>query len=189
MKEFVFAVVMLAILLMSSSLVLSVLSPLSRIWPPPKRSSWQFWWTWVLTIVIWVGLHALAALDWNSFVFPRFLRLLGGLLLVAGSGIALWGIRTLNVVNSLGLQRGLVESGPYRFSRNPQYLGDILLLIGGILLANSTLVTIAGALTLLMPLLAPFAEEPWLEARYGDAYRDYRTTVPRFVGLMRAVRP
>ena len=187
-RELVFAVVMLSILLMASSLVLSVLSPQSRIWPPPGRSSWQFWLTWALSIVIWVGLHVLAVLDWNNFLVPQFLRVLGGILFLAGSTAALRGIRVLGVVNSLGLQGGLVDDGPYRFTRNPQYLADILLLIGGILLANSTLVTVAAALTLLLPLLAPFAEEPWLEAQYGDSYRNYRTRVPRFIGRVRAVR-
>jgi hypothetical protein len=29
---------------------------------------------------------------------------------------------------------------------------------------------------------APYLEEPWLEQRYGDAYRQYKSKVPRFLG-------
>ena len=36
-------------------------------------------------------------------------------------------------------------------------------------------------------LLMALAEEPWLEATYGSAYRSYREDVPRFYNIRRAV--
>ena len=32
--------------------------------------------------------------------------------------------------------------------------------------------------------LSPFAEEPWLRERFGEAYRDYAARVPRFLGAI-----
>ncbi len=36
-------------------------------------------------------------------------------------------------------------------------------------------------LGLVILIMAPFAEEPWLEETYGEAYRRYRARTPRFL--------
>ena len=46
---------------------------------------------------------------------------------------------------------------------------------------NSMLLWIAHALLILVFVIAPMAEEPWLEEQYGEAYREYRRGVPRFL--------
>ncbi len=73
-----------------------------------------------------------------------------------------------------------VESGPYRFVRNPMYTG--LLFVGlsmGVALANWL---IAALFTLVFALLAlrTTREETYLIAKFGDQYRDYMTRVGRF---------
>ena len=82
------------------------------------------------------------------------------------------------------------SAGPYRFTRNPQYLGDIVFFIGVGVIANSVFLWIAHLLLALVFVVAPLTEEPWLEEQYGDAYREYRKRVPRFCegwgGLARA---
>jgi protein-S-isoprenylcysteine O-methyltransferase Ste14 len=45
--------------------------------------------------------------------------------------------------------------------------------------------TVVGTLGVILNLLAPFTEEPWLEERFGDAYREYRERVPRFIRLVK----
>ena len=75
----------------------------------------------------------------------------------------------------------LVRRGPYGLSRNPQYLGFIIGLIGWALMANSALTLIASIVGIISLVLVPFAEEPWLLARHGAAYEEYKRTVPRFV--------
>jgi protein-S-isoprenylcysteine O-methyltransferase Ste14 len=75
----------------------------------------------------------------------------------------------------------LVTSGPFRRTRNPLYLSMALCYAGTALLLNR--------ITALF--LLPFAvraversaverEERYLECRFGDAYREYRTRVPRW---------
>jgi protein-S-isoprenylcysteine O-methyltransferase Ste14 len=76
----------------------------------------------------------------------------------------------------------IVESGPYRFTRNPIYLGMFLGLIG---------LAIAFDNLWLLMMLLPFAlvihygvvarEEAHLERKFGDAYRGYRSRVRRWL--------
>ncbi len=75
---------------------------------------------------------------------------------------------------------GFVASGPYRFTRNPQYLGDNILFVGVSIIANSLLLWIAHALPILVFFMAPLTEERWLEDQYGQAYREYRRKIRRF---------
>lgn len=82
----------------------------------------------------------------------------------------------------LALEGPFVEEGPYRYSRNPQYVGDIALPAGYILLTNSLALLLTGLLAIGWFALAPFAEEPWLRARFGRAYEEYLEKVPRFLG-------
>jgi protein-S-isoprenylcysteine O-methyltransferase Ste14 len=83
--------------------------------------------------------------------------------------------------NTSGLRDGFVARGPYLFTRNPQYLGDILMFTGVSIAANSEIVLVTHAFTSLVFLLAPMAEEPWLKEQYGETYTSYRRDVPRFL--------
>ncbi len=177
-----FAVDVVVLLIMLAGAVWSIVIPDRRIWPPPYRLSWQYSLSWVCSFVV-VGVNtALLFLDWNSWIFKSDFRfiisipvaLLGGLL-------TLRGVVSLGVINSSGLKGGFVSSGPYRFTRNPQYLGDIILLVGVGMIANSLLLWIAHALLILVFVLAPVTEEPWLEDQYGRVYREYRREIPRFL--------
>ena len=186
MTRIIFAVAVTGQTLLVGSLVLSILSPRKRIWPPSGRWSWQFWFTWSLTSVALAGGMILGFLDWNSWVLPHWVRLpVGGLLIAAGISFAFWGLRTLGSHASLGLGGELVSSGPYRYSRNPEYVGDIVALLGYAIVCNSLLVLVVAALGAAWFALAPYAEEPWLHRQLGDRYDDYARQVPRFIGFRR----
>ena len=111
---------------------------------------------------------------------------MGGALVVLGLGITGWG-RTLMAragtnVNPFQPTTALVTTGPFRFSRNPLYVGLTLAYLGGALLTNSVWV-----LALLVPVLLVMhygvvrREERYLEAKFGDAYRAYRGRVRRYL--------
>lgn len=78
---------------------------------------------------------------------------------------------------------GLVTSGPYRFSRNPQLVGWGLVL-GGISLAGRSprALLLVAAFFLAHELYLPIVERH-LELIFGKAYRRYRAEVPRYLYL------
>jgi protein-S-isoprenylcysteine O-methyltransferase Ste14 len=76
----------------------------------------------------------------------------------------------------------LVEAGPFRFGRNPIYLG-FLLGAAGLALAWGTLwgwVAVAACHALLDRLVIA-REEAYLANRFGAAYEDYRSRVRRWL--------
>jgi protein-S-isoprenylcysteine O-methyltransferase Ste14 len=103
--------------------------------------------------------------------------------IVTGSIITIWGIMTLSEYQSLGLKGNIITDGPYQYSRNPQYLGFILLYSGLILTTFSFMVLVTGLLLIAMFFILPFSEEPWLLQEYGKAYEDYVAKIPRFIGI------
>ena len=178
----VLAVTLAADFLLSGSLAVTLLHSDLELWPPPGRNSWQYWLTWISTQLFAIGTVALGALDRGSIPLPTAIRLgLGLPLLIAGLSLALWAVRSLGVESSLGLGGPIERSGPYRFSRNPQYVGDIAVIAGFVLLSSSWLALISGLIGGLWFVLAPLAEEPWLRARYGGDYEEYFENTPRFL--------
>lgn len=78
----------------------------------------------------------------------------------------------------------LVTSGPYAYSRNPIYAGNVLLTIGlAFAFANAWLLATAAAEAALVRRLAIMPEERHLEARFGEAWRVYRARTSRWLGV------
>lgn len=180
----VFLMVLASGILEIGGLLATLRWPRLGVWPPPGRQSWQFWFIWSLAIVYIAGITAIGILDWGTFWLQHWSRfLVGGPLVVVGNWLGLWGVLTLGSHQSLGLAGQLVTSGPYRYTRNPQYLGDILLLAGLILITNSLLFLVTALMGILWFALAPLAEEPWLRNQYGESYVEYCRRVPRFLGI------
>jgi protein-S-isoprenylcysteine O-methyltransferase Ste14 len=140
--------------------------------------------------VLFVGaLLTGAALDWLiplPMLAPTAGRVPGIALVVVGLILALWCIGLFHRAGTNApthlAATALVTDGPYRFSRNPMYLAMTVLSIGVALWANS-----AWMLGLLIPtfvllnigVIGP--EERYLEAKFGDAYRQYRGRVRRWL--------
>lgn len=93
----------------------------------------------------------------------------------------IWKDAAFGARNTSELKGELISSGPYRFTHNPQSLADIILLLSLGVVPNSLLPWIVHALLILVFVIAPVAEEPWLEDQYGEAYREYRRGVPKFL--------
>ena len=77
----------------------------------------------------------------------------------------------------------LVVTGPYRYSRNPMYVSGLFAWIGWTVFYGSPAVFIG--LTLLWSLFTFRVipnEERQLEALFGDEYREYKKSVPRWIG-------
>ena len=166
---------------------LTLRRPGFRFWPPPAARSWQFFAAWSIADLVLVIFLLLGAADFNSACLPIFHHRLPFALALFGAGSVLgtWAWLTIGLSNTLGLGVKLVTSGPYRFTRNPEYIGDSLNILGYMVLTNSWMVWVLGALGLALNIMAPFTEEPWLEERFGAEYRTYKQCVPRFIHLGR----
>ena len=80
----------------------------------------------------------------------------------------------------------LVSQGLYRFSRNPMYVGVLLVIAGqAVVFESRPLAVYAGAVFVCFHLVVVFVEEPHLRATRGPAYEMYCRTTPRWLGLPR----
>lgn len=141
---------------------------------------------WLFTRRTWLPLPLAVAILLIPRSGPGSATWLGGgiALVVAGELVRVWGVHHIGVISRTRGERlgPLVASGPFAYTRNPLYLGNIALWIG-------------FALSAQLPWLAPVLlvvlgfeyqaivrwEETLLESRLGAAYRDYAARVPRWV--------
>nr|MBP7149852.1 isoprenylcysteine carboxylmethyltransferase family protein [Acidobacteriota bacterium] len=135
-------------------------------------------------LALGAGLHAL---------WPRPLarsravrRVAGSLLAAVGLGLSAAVVvhfrRAGTPVDPRRTPRRLVVSGPYRFSRNPDYIGQALLSAGLALWLNNAWAVLANVPALVLVQHGVVArEERYLERRFGDEYRRYRDRVPRWL--------
>ena len=185
MKQILFWIVLGAILLDTATIVLSILKPHLRVWPPPRRDSWQYYYNGAMSYTGLLGFVALGILDFNSFRFDGWAHFFVGGLLFSCGFFALWGFRVLGTHASQGLGDELITTGPYRYSRNPQYVGTIPAILGFAIVCNSTLALVTAPLLSVWFILVPFAEESWCREKLGAAYEEYAATVPRFLAIRR----
>jgi protein-S-isoprenylcysteine O-methyltransferase Ste14 len=121
-------------------------------------------------------------LDWNNWIISKPFRFFVGIpVIIIGSLLVSWGFATLGIKNTSGIKNEFVITGPYWFTRNPQYLGDVILFVGIILLSNSLYLAIVHVLGAIVFLITPLAEEVWLEKQYGEQYIQYKNATPRFL--------
>lgn len=184
-----FYIVLISDIILLLGLGISIRFPRYRIWPPPSKSSWQYWASWIFITIASVGVPLVGIFDWDSLGPLHWIRfVIGGLLIPISAILVFWGLRTLSLHQSLGLEGELVTAGPYRYTRNPQYLALILFYISIILITSSYLTLLSGLLLILMYAITPLSEEPWLEDQFGDVYRKYCKNIPRFLGLRTAIK-
>jgi len=110
----------------------------------------------------------------------------GGLLLTLGFLLRLWAVfhfynHNMRVV-SLEPQGSLVTAGPYRYSRNPLYLGaNVFCFFGAALLFGSPAALIMTAIHLPFMNLLIRREERQLEQKFGDRFLTYKKQVRRWL--------
>jgi protein-S-isoprenylcysteine O-methyltransferase Ste14 len=97
--------------------------------------------------------------------------------------IRLWGssyLQSAIVWNADAKAEKLFVEGPFRYTRNPLYFGNMFMALGLALIAppaGAAFIVVANAV-LLNALIAH--EEPLLRATFGEAYERYCASVPRF---------
>ena len=111
---------------------------------------------------------------------------LGVAMILAGLGLDLWTAWTFSRARTTILpHRGasaLVTAGPFRFSRNPIYVGNTLLTAGlGLAFDNLWLVGAAFLAAFLVQKLAIAREEAHLARRFGAEWEAYAARVRRWL--------
>ena len=135
------------------------------------------------TLIAMIALHYLLPI---ANVIPSPVHYVGVLPILAGIGMAGWGVRAFDKagtpVRPFEPSTELVTRGLYRYTRNPMYLGMVLLLLG--------VAVLLGSVTPLLPvpLFVWFiqrnfirGEEGFLEGIFGERYRQYKKTVRRWI--------
>lgn len=119
--------------------------------------------------------------------WPGWLRFgVGGPLMLSGAGLVLWAAalfqRAGTNIPTYRSARRPVFDGPYRFTRNPMYLGLTAFYTGlALALANPWMLILLPPVLLVMDQGVIAREEPYLEARFGQPYRDYLARVRRWL--------
>ncbi len=102
----------------------------------------------------------------------------------AGAGLRVWGAAYLGAMT---VQRGgmvsdaMVVDGPFRWVRNPLYLGTVLHTAALAFIMRPEAAVLCSVLIMWMQFRLIGREEPFLLERFGEQYRVYMTRVPRFV--------
>jgi protein-S-isoprenylcysteine O-methyltransferase Ste14 len=147
---------------------------------------------WIVRIPtpVWLlGLIVAALLVDLAFELPAVAahRPAGAVLIAAGVALSVWAALTFRrqraeIVPSSETHRALVATGPFRFSRNPMYLGSLFVGVGAALLAGTWPMWLVPATLFLLQnfVIIPF-EERSMGRTFGDAYRDYRSRVRRWL--------
>ena len=143
-----------------------------------------------LTMCLYMVMSGILTTWLTAWVLPvqigKYWGLLGILLLVVAYQNIKWCFRLFSAAqtntNTTKPTLAIVNSGPYRFSRNPMYLSYIVGFFGLGLLANS------WPMLLLTPVFIYFItagiilpEEKYLEQVFGDAYLDFKSSRRRWI--------
>lgn len=134
----------------------------------------------------WLGrLRGVAPTD----VDFRVIFAIGALFCITAAALRTWGTAYLNpevMVDMRMHTTRLVADGPYRYVRNPLYLGNILLGVGFGLMSSRVgfFILVLGMIFFDYRLI--LREEAGILASQGDSYRAYCTAVPR---LLPALQP
>lgn len=140
---------------------------------------------------ILAGLYLVAALGLH-YLFPGMRIVysphpfLGITILGAGVFLAGWALRLFKkkgtTHNPHGMPTALVTAGPFRFSRNPMYVG-VSLVLSGIAIFVGTVPVFLAPVAFFVTMNAVFIprEEKVLERIFGQAYIDYKNRVRRWL--------
>jgi protein-S-isoprenylcysteine O-methyltransferase Ste14 len=108
------------------------------------------------------------------------LVIIGGLLVLASAVVFV--IRGRGTPAAFDAPKRFVVLGPYKYMRNPIYVGGTLVLVGFALFDHSiSILLFSLVFFLLFHLFVVFFEEPELKRKFGAEYEDYCKTIPRWI--------
>jgi protein-S-isoprenylcysteine O-methyltransferase Ste14 len=139
---------------------------------------------WLLALLAGVGADRLFPLRFVPASVPG--TWVGGAIFAIALALAIWAIVTIHKagtrVETYKPTTAIVVNGPYRFTRNPIYLGMLLGQVGLAIAFDSLWMLAALALFYLVIRYGVVArEEAYLERKFGDVYLGYKSRVRRWL--------
>lgn len=137
----------------------------------------------LITLLVMVGLDFFLPV---ARIVARPYSYAGAVLIALGVAMNVWASGYFNKVKTpvkpFEQSTRLVTVGLYRYTRNPMYLGLLLILAGiAVLLGNLTPFLVIGVLAWLLQLEFIRVEEAALEATFGEDYAEYKKQVRRWI--------
>lgn len=133
-------------------------------------------------IMRWVWNPALVGS--TSVAVPEFGQWTGLAVVLAAVAWLMWMFRTLglNITDTVVTRRAakFVRDGPYRYVRNPMYIGLLALFSGVGLAIGNWLPPVLGSVVFTLLAIRTRIEERYLLARFPDEYAQYMREVGRF---------
>ena len=121
---------------------------------------------------------------WAQLPLPDIARLMGVPIGLAGGALWLWTFEHLgpNLTDTVVTRKKayLVTSGPYAHVRHPFYGAFLLATLANSLVSANPLLMLSGLAAYLLLVRRTDIEEKFLIARFGDEYRGYMRSTPRF---------
>ena len=145
-------------------------------------------WPPMIYAVAALAAFALGRLVPFAFVWDRTIALTGAAVLFAGVILDFWAMATMwrkktNILPHRGAD-ALITSGPFRFTRNPIYLGNTVAMLGlSVYLDNGWFALLGFGAAIAIDRLAIRREEAHLAARFGEAWLAYAAHTPRWLFL------
>jgi len=146
-----------------------------------------FHWGTRTTAWLWLGFE-LSGLGVSSATGIQGATALTILIAAAAAAVRVWGTAYLGTgtVNNMEMKAGAVMAdGPYRYVRNPLYLGSWLMVAAISVLMPPTGALVTMVLLSLFLLRLILGEEAFLAAQLGEHYAGYRRAVPRLIPSLR----
>ena len=121
--------------------------------------------------------------EWDAVLWP-----VGISVFAVGLFLRFWA--QLHLRYRLSVKTRLTTTGPYRYTRNPIYIGNTLILVALCVLSELLWLgpLVVGYCAVIYGLVVRY-EERYLLAKHGQAYLDYHRSVPRWLAVRRPPRP
>ncbi len=132
--------------------------------------------------------------DFIPLALPPWMSVGGILLMAAGAVLAFASFGWFSAAGALSRHAHFpdpevfISWGPYKYARNPMTKGGWTVLCGwGFYQLSPSILLFAALMAVLLHLFIVYVEEPKLERRFGESYREYKRRVSRWIPSWRSV--
>ena len=134
----------------------SIAFPDRRIWPQKRYATLTPFLVWVPTFTLFGVLILLGVWGWGYLAIPNWVRFGVGVPLILIGNIVVWmEVSHFGVPQTGGAKGTLRTEGMYRYSRNPQYMADVGIVSGWMILSAAPWAMVVGLAGIAVLIAAP----------------------------------